>query len=239
VLSRLALRGDEILLDAGCGTGRLTAELLNRLPQGRVVAVDLSQNMLHAARQFLEPQFGKRATFAAVDVQFLPFVRAFDGIFSTATFHWVLDHPPLFRSLFRALRPGGWLYAQCGGGPNLARLRQRVAILKRRPEYTSFLGSYNDPWCFSDPETAAQQLREAGFVQVETSLEAAPTLLDDAAHYAEFVSTAILHPHLGRLPDAGLRQQFLQEVTQQAAEDDPPFSLDYWRLNLSARVPAA
>jgi trans-aconitate methyltransferase len=236
-LSRLELRGDEVLLDAGCGTGRLTAELLERLPQGRVVAVDLSLNMLHTARQHLEPRFGKRISFAAVDVQFLPFERAFDGIFSTATFHWVLDHQQLFRSLFRALRPGGWFCAQCGGGPNLARLRHRVARLKLLPDFESFLGGYHDPWCFSDPETAARQLREAGFVQIETGLEAAETLLDDAAHYAEFVSTAILHPHLQRLPDHRLRQQFLQEVTHLAAADSPPFSLDYWRLNLSAKVP--
>jgi len=89
VLSRLNLRGDESLMDAGCGTGRLTAELLEALTRGRVVAVDISQNMLIAARDHLTPQFGPRIHFASCDLQDLPFRKAFDGIFSTAAFHWV------------------------------------------------------------------------------------------------------------------------------------------------------
>jgi trans-aconitate 2-methyltransferase len=117
VLARVPLRGDETILDAGCGTGRLTGELLERLPQGRVVAVDLSDNMLRAARARLSQRFGERITFACVDIQRLPFVEVFDGVFSTATFHWAKDHDRLFREIHTALKPGGWLVAQCGGGP--------------------------------------------------------------------------------------------------------------------------
>src|ERR1700752_1213973 len=92
VLSRLRLRGDEVVLDAGCGTGRLTAELLEALPRGRVVGVDLSQNMLRSAREHLRDEFGKRVSLVAADLLHLPFVPAFHGIVSTAAFHWVLDH---------------------------------------------------------------------------------------------------------------------------------------------------
>lgn len=105
VLSGLKLRGDEVLMDAGCGTGRLTAKLLQNLPRGLVVGIDVSENMLAGARDHLRPQFGDRVHFVAADLQQLPFERAFDGIFSTAAFHWVPDHSRLFRSLFQALRP--------------------------------------------------------------------------------------------------------------------------------------
>jgi len=238
VLSRLDLRGNETVLDAGCGTGKLTRELLERLPQGRVFAVDLSTNMLRTAREHLSPEFGERVAFAAVDVQNLPFHQAFDGIFSTATFHWVIDHDRLFRSLFQALRPGGWLHAQCGGGPNLAHLRERMAGLKTSPKYARFLGDYSDPWCFSDAETAALRLRGAGFVDVATGTEPAPTVLETAERYSEFVSSVIVHPHLERIPDPNLRHEFMQNLTEQAAKDNPPFALDYWRLNLNAKVPS-
>lgn len=87
VLSRLKLRGDEVLLDAGCGTGRLTEELLQQLPNGRVMGVDLSQNMLVTAQDRLRPKFGARVHFVAADLQYLPFGNTFDGIFSTAAFH--------------------------------------------------------------------------------------------------------------------------------------------------------
>src|ERR1700733_8576725 len=84
VLSRLRLRGDEVVLDAGCGSGRLTADLLHALPQGRVVGVDLSQNMLNSAREHLESQCGSRLSLVACDLLDLPFENAFDVIVSTA-----------------------------------------------------------------------------------------------------------------------------------------------------------
>jgi trans-aconitate 2-methyltransferase len=237
VLSRLTLRGDELLLDAGCGTGRLTAELLQSLPDGRVVALDISQNMLRSAREYLQPQFGERAPLVAADLQDLPFENTFDGIVSTAAFHWVLDHDRLFRNLYRALRPGGWLQAQCGGGQNLARLRERMAALAVAPKFAPFLASFLSPWLYQDAEGAAETLRRAGFVDVQTGLEAAPTLFDDRRHYFEFVKTVIVRTHLERLPDANLREQYVSDLADQAAADDPPFLLDYWRLNLSARKP--
>ncbi len=237
VLSRLQLRGDELVLDAGCGTGRLTGELLEALPRGRVVALDISQNMLRSAREHLRPQFGEQAQVVAADLQELPFESAFDGIVSTAVFHWVLDQHRLFRSLHRALRPGGWLQAQCGGGANLARLRKRMTTLAASPKYSRYLAGFPEPWLYQDAEGAAETLRRSGFVEVQTSLEAAPTLLDDRRHYMEFLKTVIVRTHLGRLPDQGLREQYVCELADQAAADEPAFVLDYWRLNLSARRP--
>jgi len=237
VLSGLKLRGDELLMDAGCGTGRLTAELLEDLPRGRVVGVDLSQNMLVTARDDLGPQFGIRVHFVVADLQDLPFERAFDGIFSTAAFHWVPDHSRLFRGLFRALRFGGWLRAQCGGGPNLARLRKRMDGLMARAKYARYFAQFRDPWVYNNPETAADVMRRAGFIEVETSLEPALTVLENAETYSEFVRTVILRRHLREIPDPAIRDEFVAELARQAALDDPPFSLDYWRLNLAGRVP--
>jgi trans-aconitate methyltransferase len=224
-------------MDAGCGTGRLTAQLLQSLPQGRVVGVDLSQNMLATAQDFLSPDFASKFLPVAADLQDLPFERVFDGIFSTAAFHWVLDHDRLFRSLFRALRPGGWLQAQCGGGPNLARLRRRVDELARTTKYERYFAGFREPWTFNDAETAAAIMRRAGIIEVDTSLESALTILEGALQYSEFLGSIILHQHLRRIPDDESRTAFVATLTSQAAADDPPFSLDYWRLNLSAKIP--
>jgi trans-aconitate methyltransferase len=236
VLSRLRLHGDEEVLDAGCGSGRLTAELLEVLPRGRVVGVDLSQNMLHSAREHLLADFGGRLSLLAADLQYLPFEQAFDGIVSTAAFHWVLDHDRLFTSLRNALRSGGWLHAQCGGGENLIRLRERVAKLAQSPQYAPYLASFREPWFFADAEQAAGILRRAGFTNVETSVESAPTLLDDAAQYEEFVRNIILRAHLRQLPSEELRSRLMTELTALAGADDPPYLLDYWRLNLSGNL---
>jgi trans-aconitate 2-methyltransferase len=236
VLSRLRLRGDEVLLDAGCGTGRLTADLLDTLPRGRVVGIDLSENMLKSARQHLA-QFGTRVSFVLCDLLHVPFECAFDGIVSTAAFHWVLDHDQLFANLRRALVPGGWLEAQCGGGPNIQHLRKRADALAATPDFASFFVRFREPWLFQDAEGAAETLRRAGFVEVETSIEAALTVLEDAEHYSEFVRNIILRRHLENLPTEELRAHFMARLADQAAGDDPPFSLDYWRLNLRGTGP--
>ena len=236
VLSRVQLRGDETLLDAGCGTGRLTEDLLEALPNGRVVGVDLSQNMLRAAREHLASH-AARVAFIAADLSDLPFERAFDGIFSTAAFHWVIDHDKLFRSLFRALKPGGWLIAQCGGGHNLARLRERAQQLGATGKLASYLRSYREPWEYADAETTAARLHRAGFEAIATSLEPAPTTFDGAEKFSEFIRNVVFHRHLERIPEPNLRDEFIAALTHRAAQDDPPYCLDYWRLNLEARVP--
>lgn len=237
VLSRVSLQGDETVLDAGCGTGRLTRDLLEALPRGRVTALDVSQNMIQAARAYLEPNFAGRVEFVCCDLLEMPFEQAFDGIFSTASFHWVRDHDRLFRALHHALRRGGWLCAQCGGGPNIARLLARVHLLITAEPYAQHFAGYPFPWEFSDAKTAAARLYAAGFEQVETSVEEAPTRFDTAEEFRRFIESVILHRHLERIPTQELRQNLLADLTRQAAADDPPFLLDYWRLNLQGRRP--
>ena len=236
VLARLQLCGDEVVLDAGCGTGRLTADLLEALPHGRVVGVDISQNMLQAAGEHLK-DCSARVSLVAADLTGLPFFHIFDGIVSTAAFHWVLDHDSLFANLYRALRAGGWLHAQCGGGPNLARLRARLSELAHSAEFAPYLANFAEPWLFQNDEGMEYTLRRAGFAEIETCIEAAPTVLDGRKQYMDFVRSVIVRTHIEHLPNEHLRTQYMQVLANLAAKDTPPFSLDYWRLNLSARVP--
>jgi trans-aconitate 2-methyltransferase len=235
VLARVSLRGDEHLLDAGCGTGRLTRDLLEALPRGKVVALDVSQNMLGEARAYLETDFPGRAEFLRCDLLDLPFNQEFDGIFSTASFHWVLDHDRLFSNLYRALKPGGWLVAQCGGGGNIKRLLSRAGRLMGSSAYAQYFAGYQSPWEYSDAETAATRLMNAGFEEIETSLEKAPTKFPNAAEFHQFVENVILRHHLQGIPDATIREQFMTELTRLYEQDDPPFLIDYCRLNLKAR----
>jgi len=235
VLDRLWLEGGELVMDAGCGTGRLTALLLERLPRGRVVAVDLSQNMLKEACAHLSQRFAGRVEFVRADLASLPFDRAFDGVFSTAAFHWVPDHPRLFHSLYESLKPGGWLFAQCGGGPNIARLLRRASVLMASEPYAEYFSGWRDTKVFADDLTTAARLREAGFTDVETGLESTPTILAGADEFREFLTTVNMHAHLARLPGGPARRRFVEALTEQAAADDPPFMLDYCRLNIHAR----
>jgi trans-aconitate methyltransferase len=238
VLARVVLRGDERVIDAGCGSGRLTGALLDRLPRGRCVAVDQSWSMLMTARANLRSIYRDRVGFVQVSLPALPFSGWADLLFSTATFHWVRDHDALFRNILAALRPGGRLEAQCGGGPNLARAHALADQVMRRPAFAPAFAGWHGPWEFASADLTAERLAAAGFVEIETGLEEAPTTLAAEADYREFVTAVIYHAHLARLADAATRHAFIDEVTSLAARDDPPFTLDYWRLNISARRPA-
>jgi trans-aconitate 2-methyltransferase len=237
VLNRLAVRGDERAIDAGCGSGRLTGELMERLPRGRLVAVDRSWNMLMTARANLRPVLGSRVSFVQVSLPDLPFADWADLVFSTATFHWIKDHPALFAGIFRALRSGGLLHAQCGGGPNLAEAHALAERVMHAPPFARYFADWPGPWEFANADVTAERLKEAGFVSVDTNLEEARTTLAGEADYREFVTTVIYHPHLDRLPDASLKQAFIDRVTELSSREATPFTLDYWRLNMSARKP--
>lgn len=234
LLSRLVLAGDERVADLGCGTGRSTAELAERVPRGLVVAVDRSAAMIARAARELAPH--RHVHLVRADAAALPFAGVFDVVFSSATFHWIRDHDALFRSIFLALRPGGRLIAQCGGGPNLERLLDRAARLAASPAFRAAFTDWVDPWYFATSEDTARRLRAAGFVDVETGLEPAPTSFADPETYRAFLETVCVREYLARLEPAA-RERFARELTAAAAADTPPYTLDYWRLNLSARRP--
>lgn len=235
VLERLSLRGDETVLDAGCGSGRLTAVLLSRLPTGRVIALDRSEGMLDQARQSLGAH--PRVSFQQADLAALSLDSAVDAVFSTATFHWVPDHDALFRGLFRALRPGGALVAQCGGGANLHRVRERAAALMQTPRFGPFFQDWTEAWTYADPEATAARLSAAGFTGVRVWLEEAPTPFTDQKAYEAFLRGVVLRLHLAALPGEAERAAFLAPILEAALGDRPPLTLDYWRLNLDARRP--
>lgn len=234
-LESLRLRGDEDILDAGCGTGRVAAELLRRFPDCHVTAVDASENMVREARLSLQ-EFGNRARVEQYDLLELPYSNAFDAVFSTAVFHWIKDHERLFAVLFRVLKPGGALVAQCGGGPNLKKVRDRIQQLTESPKFKEYFRDWQRVWEYPGPELTRDRVQQAGFRDVSTSLEAAPVSFPDSQQYRDFLATMILHPYLERLPTE-LHPEFQNELVRQAAQDQPPFVLDYWRLNMQGKKP--
>lgn len=236
VLERLELAGDERVLDAGCGTGRLTARLAARVAGGRLHCIDRSANMLAVARAHLRDEGFGAARFVHADLSRIPFASGvLDLVFSTATFHWVLDHDVLFAELARVLRPGGRLVAQCGGAGNLGGLHGRAVALIASAEFAPYFRDWQHPWLFADAATTARRLEAAGFDQVDTNLEETPTVFPDAPAFRTFLTTVVLRPFLARLPAPGPADAFTDAMVAQSALDPVPFVLDYWRLNISAR----
>jgi trans-aconitate 2-methyltransferase len=221
VLDRLPLSGDERVLDAGCGSGRVTEMLLARLPRGEVVALDASAAMLEEARRRLV-RHADRVEFVQADLaQPLPIGTPVDAVLSTATFHWVLDHDALFRNLAAVIRPGGRLVAQCGGAGNIASLKRVLAGVG-----DGWPGAYT----FATPAETTERLLAAGFVDVEAWLSEEPTRFEPGVPFETFLETVCLRQHLERLP-AAERPAFVKAVAARM----PAPELDYVRLNILAR----
>ncbi len=227
VLERLELRGDEVAVDAGCGSGRVTEQLANRLPNGRVIAVDGSEAMVEKAKERL----GDRADYLVSDLVELELEEPVDLLFSTATFHWIGDHDRLFRRLRRVLKPGGRLVAQCGGRGNVASLSQAIGAVAADPEYAPHLTQARGLWNFASPEETEPRLRGAGFAEARCWLEHKPV---QPERPLEFLSVVTLGPILDQLPPEK-RQPFAEAVL---AQHEQPLVLDYVRLNIEARLPA-
>jgi len=221
VLDRLPLAGDERVLDAGCGSGRVTELLAARLPRGRVVALDGSPSMVGAARERLAA-FADRIEYVVADLgRPLPLEGLVDAVLSTATFHWVPDHDALFANLAAVLRPGGRLVAQCGGVGNIASV-QRVL--------TTIGDGWLGPAHFETPMATVRRLDTAGFVDVECWLTDEPTRFEAGEPFETYLRTVVLGAHLERLPP-GEHDAFVHEVATRLREP----LIDYVRLNIVAR----
>src|SRR5262249_38904165 len=153
-------------------------------------------------------EFGDRVSYQQASLDDIDFDRSIDLAFSNAAFHWIKDHPKLFAALFRALKPGGWLVAQCGGGPNIARGRERAGRLMRSDEFRAYFGDWTGPWEFASPELTAQRLQQAGFNDVETSMFEAPVQLKSRQETYDYFENVIFGTHLERIPSADLRARF-------------------------------
>ena len=225
-LERLLLRGDEVVLDAGCGSGRVTAMLAEMVPRGRVYAVDVAPSMAEHAREAL----AGRATVFCQDLVELDLPEPVDAVFSHATFHWIPDHDALFAALARAMSRGAKLVAQCGGLGNIDSFRVLADAVAQEEPFRPHFADWRKPWNYAGAEQTAERLERGGFVDVDTWLEPKTVTPSDPR---SFVRTVCLVRHLDPLPE-GLRDPFIDRVLERSGE---PLVLEYVRLNMTARKP--
>jgi trans-aconitate 2-methyltransferase len=222
ILELIELAGDEIVLEAGCGTGRDAARLLERLPAGRVIAVDGSEQMLGQLCNRLAGSFDRVLPVQADLAHPLP-VRKVDAVFSVATFHWIADHDALFHNLATMLPPGGQLAADCGGVGNIARVRSAIGAILGP-------GAARGAWNFATVEHTRQRLLDAGFDPVEVSIHDEPAQLEPGEQLERFLEAVVLGWHLERMPEPE-RRSFVRAVAARI----PDGEIDYVRLTIDAR----
>jgi trans-aconitate 2-methyltransferase len=220
VLERLAPSDGETILDAGCGSGRVTEALVERERHCEVVAFDGSPSMVEQARARLE-RFGDRVRFVVGDLLEPLDVEPVDAVFSTATFHWIVDHDRLFANLAAATRSGGRLVAQCGGAGNLATVTDALEQIGA----ATFEGNKR----YASAKETTELLTRAGYTDVECWLHPEPTPFDSVEELAVFLKTVALGSHV----DA-MSPEEADAFSLDVAKRLPAPELDYVRLNIQA-----
>ena len=230
VLARLDLDGDETVLDAGCGSGRVTLLLAERLPRGRVIGVDGSEAMIEEARSNLA-DLRDRVELMVADLTELELGEPVDAVFSNATFHWIADHDRLFSRLHDALRPGGTMEAQCGGEGHVTEWTRAVQAMTGDERFAPYFRGMGETWNFASVGDTEARLARAGFEVGRIWLEKRTYEPPEPRDYVRSVG---LNKQLAVLP-AELHDEFIDAVLGSMLR---PLRLEYVRLNISARRPA-
>lgn len=166
LLQKIEIKEDQCIIDAGCGSGRVTARILERLPRGKVIGVDLSINMLNAAREYVIPSPGQQVEFMHANLQNFSLPATADGIFSSMAMHFILDHGLMMKNLANTLRPGGWLALQFGINPMENGPFKKLQELVTAPKYAQYLNHDMPPMHEASVEASEQDLLQAGLTKV-------------------------------------------------------------------------
>ncbi len=234
LIGELTLRGDERILDLGCGDGSLTRRLAELVPQGSVLGIDAAPEMLEAARDKCAPNMAVRH----LDINELAFAPEFDVVFSNASLHWVHDHAALLRNIHRALRPGGIMRVQFGGAGNcpnlLACLRRQMAA----PPFPEAFADFRWPWYFPALPAYEELLQRSGFAEWRAWTELKDQRFPSAEAIVGWIDNPCLIPFVQALP-ADLRTPFRDGVVEamltRTRRRDGTYAEPFVRMNVRAR----
>ncbi len=212
LIPKLGLRGHESLLDLGCGEGKITALIADRLPQGRVLGLDLSPEMIALAAAQFPPSTHPNLAFLQMDVSRIALGQVFDIAFSNAALHWVADHLAVLRGVRACLRPEGRILFQMGGRGNAAGILAALEEVLTRPHWADHFRGFANPYSFYGPEQYEDWLPQAKFRPLRLELVPKDMQHPDAAGLLGWLRT-VWFPYTDRLP-GDRREAFLGEVVE-------------------------
>jgi trans-aconitate methyltransferase len=233
-------KGNEIVLDAGCGSGRLTKILSIKVPQGKVIAVDYDLSMIRLAKENLAKI--SNIEFIKKDISQLELEEKVNVVFSNAVLHWILNHKKVFERLWQILNSGGQLLIQCGGHRNLTKTLSIINKVRKSKEFNNYFCNnkgediWNQTWYFAKKEDTEKILQEIGFRNIQVFLEDKEAKFSNKEEYFLFIKTIVLLPYLKYLPNETLKDKFAKSVIQEIEDNakELQWKLDFVRLNINA-----
>ncbi|MCP4680147.1 MAG: methyltransferase domain-containing protein [Deltaproteobacteria bacterium] len=220
LIHKLNLRGNESLLDIGCGDGKVTAEISTRLRNGNVLGIDSSADMVsHADSNYPVTKYSN-LKFLKVDARKLSFYCKYDVVFSNAALHWIIDHMPVLKGIYSALKPHGKTFVQTGGKGNASEVIKVAKRIVQEKRWNRYFKGFAFPYGFYGPEEYAPWLEEAGFNIVHIELVHKDRIHENKTEFKGWIRTTWL-PYIHRIP-AGIREDFINHLSSEYLESFPP-----------------
>lgn len=233
LLDRRVWAGNEIVMDAGAGSGNLTRVLAEKVPNGHVYAVDADSNMVRQAKTNLSEYGNVEVIHSSMQEVRLP--TAVDVIFSNAALHWVLDQEGIFSHFWQLLKPSGELLIEYGGHGNLEGIIPSIFKMMDSDRFKEHFARWKQSWYFPKADETESRLRNSGFRNINVNISRQTMNYPDRDSFADFVRTVIMKPFFGYLPDDATRNGFLGALLSEIEQRGGGWSLDYVRIGVSAR----
>ena len=233
LLDKRKWMGNEIVMDAGAGSGNLTKILADKVPQGQVYAVDSDSNMVQQAKSNLLGWRNVQVIQSRMDKVYLP--TKVDVIFSNAALHWVLDQEGVFLHFWQLLKPNGELLIDYGGHGNLERPLSVIFKEMQSDQFKEYFANWKQSWYFPKADETERLLHKARFRDIKVNLSSQTIPFSNLQSFATFVKTVIMKTFLGYLPDVKKQEQFLNSFLKGFESAGWALSLDFVRLSILAR----
>jgi trans-aconitate 2-methyltransferase len=219
LISRLKLRGNESVLDIGCGDGKLTAALARQLPKGYVLGVDNSPEMIRFARKSFPLKQFPNLSFKVCDARKLTFSNKFDLVVSFSTLHWVKDHMKILKGIRRALKPGGRILLQFGGKGNAENIIAFADEAIASERWKKYFRNFVFPWNFYGPKEYSPWVKDSGLKLERIKLVEKDMVQEGREGLVGWCRTTWL-PYIDRVP-AEIQNEFLSDIVDRYLEDHP------------------
>lgn len=235
LISELELKGCEMVLDLGCGDGRLTAELAECVPDGSVLGIDASRGMIETARK---DHAAGNLQFEIIDINDIDFVSQFDLVFSNATLHWVKDHRKLLSNVYRSLKNGGVLRFQFAGDGNCSNLIMVLETMMAQKEYADYFSEFDWPWYMPTVEEYRSLVDEAAFAEKRVWGQKADRHFANTEEMVRWIDQPSLVPFLVCIAerDKGrFRDTVVEQMIERTLQKDGTCFESFRRINVFAR----
>lgn len=233
LIEGLELKGNESILDLGCGDGSLTENLALLVPDGRVLGIDASAGMIKTAEKCVRDNL----QFVRMDINSIDFNNEFDVIFSNAALHWIIDHRMLLKNAFRALKPGGVIAWNFAGKGTCNSFFKIVREIMSEDKYQRYFTDFEWPWYMPSKSDYEKMVDLVGFTKISIIEENKDRYFSDADEMIRWIDEPSIVPFINCVPNElkeGFRQNVVEQMLRVALQKDGTCFETFRRIHFTA-----